>query len=88
MHRQDPRLDLVQRDNAVLRARCRDLEARYAGACSVVGEVRRVAREMSALAERTLWESCEHDELAHALRGFALDLERAVAERGGADAGR
>ena len=88
MHRQDPRLDLMQRDNAALRERCRDLEARYASACSVVGEVRRVASEMSALAERTLWETSEHDELAHTLRGFAADLERAVAGRGGAGAGR
>ena len=88
MRREDPRLGVLQRDNAALRDRCRDLEARYASACSVVGEVRRVASEMSALAERTLWETFEHDELAHALRGFAADLERAVAGRGGAGAGR
>ena len=88
MRREDPRLEVLQRDNAALRDRCRDLEARYASACSVVGEVRRVAREMSALAERTLWETSEHDGLAHALRRFVLDLERAVAGRGGAGAGR
>ena len=88
MRREDVRLDLMQRDNAVLRDRCRDLEARYADACSVVGEVRRVIAEMSALAERTLWETSEHDELAHAMRGFAADLQRVVAGRGGAGAGR